>query len=179
MLADECPCRYGHESPLRDERGELCDGRAERAVAVDGQDDGRSAFAADLPQAFQGCGCHVPSVNRHGEYGDGPSRQRSGLSGGVGQVDGCDSRCPVHACRFASVPGGRLRCRRGGSRFRGLPGRGLWCRVVSGGRPRGSPFRPCHPLRHGCGDSPRCPGRREKEGVNACRFHVPGRFFSV
>lgn len=124
-------------------------------------------------------GAHVPSVNRHGEYGDGFARQRGGVPGGMGQVDGRDCRFPVHAFRFAPVPGGRFRCRRGGSRFRGLPGRGFRCRVVSGGRPCGSPFRPCHPLRHGCGDFPRCPGRREKEGVNACRFHVPGRFFSV
>lgn len=177
MFADECPCRYGHESPSRDERGEFCDGRAERAVAVDGQNDGWGAFAADLPQAFQGYGRHVPSVNRHGEYGDGFARQRGGVPGGMGQVDGRDCRYPVHACRFVPVSGGRLRCRRCGSRFRGLPGRGFRCRVVSGGHPCGSPFRPCHPLRHSCGDFPRCPGRREKEGVNACRFHVPGRFF--
>ena len=72
-----------------------------------------------------------------------------------------------------------MRCRRCGARSRDLPGRGsLRCvRVVSGGLFCGCPFRFCHPLRHGRGDFPRCPGRREKEGVNACRFHVPGRFF--
>ncbi len=92
MLADECPCRYGHESPFRDKGGQLCGRMFECPVTVDDQQYGRGSRAAEPLHAFQGQGRHVASVDRYGEQGHGIGGQCLRCSR-VGQVDGADFGC--------------------------------------------------------------------------------------
>ena len=129
VFAHESPGRHGNESPLGDERRQLCDRRPESPVAVDRQHYGRRSLAANLLQPFQCRRRHAAPVYRHGEYRRRIGRQGDGFSGRMRQVDCCERLCRAacggictgvrsgrRICRCIAapaVPGHSLRNRRG------------------------------------------------------------------
>ena len=124
VFAHESPGRHGNESPLGDERRQLCDRRPESPVAVDRQHYGRRSLAANLLQPFQCRRRHAAPVYRHGEYRRRIGRQGDGFSGRMRQVDCCERLCRA-ACDgiCTGVRSGRRICRRIAASV--VPGRSL------------------------------------------------------
>ena len=88
VFPDECRGGHRDESLPGGQFGQFGGGVLEGPVAVDRNDDGRGAFAPERFEPFYGRRGDVSPIDRCGDHGHRIGRERCGLSGGVGQVEG-------------------------------------------------------------------------------------------